>query len=150
MDEKWKRMQNTIYKLKQEELTYSQNNSIIKHQNISDYEKPCSTEKYILEKMEYTIKCLDNLKNILFNPDDNKNNIRKSTIGDTLSFSINNLFSFLKYLVLYKGNPFPSVLYIINENFTLDDIIGLAHMKFIGLINKNGFICLHSFCFVYL
>ena len=46
---KHKVLEDAISKLKREELTYSQRNSIIKHEKIIiDYEKHCSTEKYMV------------------------------------------------------------------------------------------------------
>ena len=117
---------------------------------IANYNTHMSTEEEIMKKMEYATKCLEFIiiqiqKCCL---------LKNCMVGDELTHGINKLSVFMersngelgipdKFIKLYKKDGsvevnLPSIYDLRREGFSTDDVIGLAHLQFIGGVRENA------------
>lgn len=121
-----------IEKMKRHHQQHYLNKDHIKKykKKIADWRTHSSNENYICKKLEYAVKCLDFLKSV-----QQEYEFAKCDFGDSLSNDINILG---EYLATFDTDDqktdmaFPSVFELKIKGYSLDHIIGLAHIQAIN------------------
>jgi len=131
--------------------------NISKHkQTIRDFVKQENPVPNYKSKYDYSIKCLNFLKeeqeydlkifnihdnsgeDIFIERDEGRCGLFRCNYGDDYSDTINDLCEYLNLFITNTDiESFPTIYDIIYNDFTLDDIIGLAHIQIIDEYREN-------------